>query len=155
MPELRRARLAAPFGMVEVTIDGERLIGIDYLQADTPLIAPRHPLTREACRQIAAYLRDPRFRFDLPLGPEGTVHQRRVWTAIAAIAPGRTRSYADIAAELGSSPPAVGQACGANPLPIVIPCHRVVARSGIGGFMHSRGDFALAIKRWLLEHERA
>ncbi|MBI2318943.1 MAG: MGMT family protein, partial [Betaproteobacteria bacterium] len=84
-----------------------------------------------------------------------TPFQRRVWSAIAAIAPGRTRSYGDIARELGSSARAVGQACGENSFPLVIPCHRVVSAAGIGGFAHSGGGYLLEAKRWLLGHEGA
>jgi methylated-DNA-[protein]-cysteine S-methyltransferase len=155
-PDLHEARLLAPFAVVGVRTEGERLAAIDYLALDTPLVLPREPLLDEACRQIEAYLRNPRHRFDLPLKLDGTPYRQRVWQAIAAIPAGRTRSYADIAAEMGSSPRAVGQACGANPLPIVVPCHRVVAKGGgLGGFMHSEGDFPLSVKRWLLAHERS
>ena len=72
---------------------------------------------------------------------------------MCAIPCGHVLTYGEIAAQLGSSPRAVGQACGNNPIPIVIPCHRVVAKSGMGGFMHHNGGFALDIKRWLLAHE--
>ena len=74
---------------------------------------------------------------------------------IAAIGPGLTRSYGEIARELGSSPRAVGQACGANLVPLVVPCHRVLAAGGLGGFAHHEGGFHLAVKRWLLAHEGA
>jgi methylated-DNA-[protein]-cysteine S-methyltransferase len=141
--------------VLSVRTDGETLIGIDYLPSGAPLVAPRHPLLVEACLQLDAYLRDPHYCFDLPLSLNGTPHRRRVWQAIAAILAGQTRSYGDIAAELGSSARAVGQACGANPLPLVIPCHRVVAKGGgLGGFMHSGDGFPLSVKRWLLVHER-
>lgn len=106
-----------------------------------------------AVRQIEAYLDDPRSRFDLPLALEGTPFRRRVWGAIRAIGPGCTRTYGQIAADLGSAPRAVGQACGDNPLPLVIPCHRVVAADGLGGFAHSGAGFHRTVKRWLLDHE--
>jgi methylated-DNA-[protein]-cysteine S-methyltransferase len=84
---------------------------------------------------------------------EGTPFRRAVWREIASIPCGRTRTYGEIADRLHSSPRAVGGACGDNPLPLVVPCHRVVARDGLGGFMHRDGGFALAVKRWLLAHE--
>ena len=74
---------------------------------------------------------------------------------ISAIEAGRTRSYGELARELRSAARAVGQACGANPLPLVVPCHRVLAAGGIGGFAHSEGGFLLEVKRWLLAHEGA
>jgi methylated-DNA-[protein]-cysteine S-methyltransferase len=76
-----------------------------------------------------------------------------VWERVQSIPRGQTRSYMDIARELRSGPRPVGMACGANRIPLVIPCHRVVASRGIGGFMHSRGGHAIEIKRWLLRHE--
>ena len=103
--------------------------------------------------QLEGYFADPEFGFDLPLAPRGTPFQRRVWSKIAAIAAGHTRSYGEIAREIDSAARAVGQACGANPLPLVVPCHRVLAASGIGGFAHHDEGFHLSVKRWLLAHE--
>src|SRR5574340_1004504 len=92
-------------------------------------------LAREAARQLRAYLADPRVVFDLPLAPAGSEFQRRVWRGISAIPLGATRTYGELAAELHSAPRAVGQACGRNPYPLVVPCHRVVAGGGArGGF---------------------
>ncbi|MDD4930415.1 MAG: MGMT family protein [Gallionella sp.] len=84
-----------------------------------------------------------------------TPHRLKVWQAIALIPRGETRSYGELAIELHSGAQAIGQACGANPLPIVIPCHRVTGRAGLGGFMKSTMDSTLDIKRWLLAHEGA
>jgi methylated-DNA-[protein]-cysteine S-methyltransferase len=77
-----------------------------------------------------------------------------VWQALRRIPGGSTQSYGELARQLHTAPRAVGQACGANPIPVIIPCHRVLARNGLGGFMSSAGGDSLAIKRWLLEHER-
>jgi methylated-DNA-[protein]-cysteine S-methyltransferase len=111
------------------------------------------PLAAEAVRQLQAYLADPGFQFGLPLQPAGTLFQRRVWQQIATIPLGQTRSYGEVASALHSGPRAVGGACGANPFPLVVPCHRVVAAAGLGGFGRNGGDFLLDIKRWLLRHE--
>lgn len=147
------ARLAAPFAVLGVRVAGERLIAIQYLPREAASLAPQSRFAAEVCRQIEAYLADPLFRFDLPCTLSGTPHQRQVWRAIAAIPAGGTRSYGDIAREISSAPRVVGNACGANPVPLVIPCHRVVAKHGLGGFMGSRGGLPLTIKRWLLRHE--
>lgn len=149
------ARIVAPFGALGVVTDGDALVGIDFLPRATPALAPRNHLAAETCRQLEAYLADPDFRFDLPLRLAGTPHQRRVWEALLAIPRGRPSSYGELARALSSAPRAVGQACGANPLPVVVPCHRVLARNGLGGFMNSGEADPLAIKRWLLDHERA
>ena len=83
----------------------------------------------------------------------GTEFQKKVWKVMSLIAPGETRTYGDIAKELNTSPRAVGNACRSNPVPIFIPCHRVISSSGNGGFMGQTKGEAIAIKEWLLAHE--
>jgi methylated-DNA-[protein]-cysteine S-methyltransferase len=102
-----------------------------------------------------AYFQGPSRRIDVRCNLSGTPFQRRVWRLIAAIPPGATRTYGELATALGSSARAVGGACRANPCPLVVPCHRVVARHGLGGFAGDRGGRLLDIKRWLLSHEAA
>ncbi|MDN5753373.1 MAG: methylated-DNA--[protein]-cysteine S-methyltransferase [Nitrosospira sp.] len=150
-----QAKFAAPFAVLGIRTDEDWLTDIEYLPLDTPPLAPKNLFATEVCDQLQAYLADSRFVFDLSLHIGGTIHQRRVWHAIQHISSGTTRSYADIATQLHSAPRAVGQACGANRLPVVIPCHRVIARNGgLGGFMNASNGVPLAIKRWLLQHER-
>ena len=149
-----QAKIATPFAVLGIRTNGLWLTDIEYLPPDTPTLAFQNELAREVCKQLQAYLTDPNFVFDLSLHINGTTHQRRVWEAIKIIPSGSTNSYADIATRLCSAPRAVGQACGANRLPIVIPCHRVISKDGgIGGFMNARNGFPLDIKRWLLRHE--
>jgi methylated-DNA-[protein]-cysteine S-methyltransferase len=145
--------LATPFGKLGIRTEAGALTEIAFLPDSVGTRAPFAPLEVRACAQVEHYLRDPDFRFRLPLAAAGTPFQRRVWDAIAAIPRGRTRRYGDIARDLGSAPRAVGQACGENRYPLVIPCHRVVSASGIGGFAHADGGYLLRIKRWLLAHE--
>lgn len=148
------AVLAAPFGVLGLLVDGDAVTGIHFLPTDTPVRPPRGGLARRLADQLRAYLADPARGFDLTLAPGGTDFRQRVWRILATIPCGQTRTYGDIARELGSSPRAVGQAVGDNPLPILIPCHRVVASDGgLGGFNHSRTGYSLDIKRWLLGHE--
>src|SRR5262245_9018336 len=149
------ARLQTPFALVGVRTEDDQVAEIAFLSRDGKALSPRNRLAERACGQIERYVGDPQFRFDLPLARCGTLFQRRVWGRISAIGAGRTRSYGELARELGSAPRAVGQACGANPLPLVVPCHRVLAASGIGGFAHREGGFYLSVKRWLLAHEGA
>jgi methylated-DNA-[protein]-cysteine S-methyltransferase len=117
-----------------------------------------NPLAMEAASQLIRWLRNPHNTFDLPLKAGGTPFRRKVWEAIRAIPVGETRSYGDLAKAIGSAPRAVGGACGDNPFPIIVPCHRVVAQGaqfngGLGGFAHSRDGLHMEIKRWLLQHE--
>jgi len=145
--------MAAPFAVLGIRTAGDRLAGIEYLPRGAATLAPLTRLAEQVCRQIERYLDDPDFRFDLPFDYRGTEFQCRVWRAIHAIPSGRTLSYVDLARRLRTAPRPVGGACGANRIPLVIPCHRVVGSGGIGGFMHARGGFPLEVKRWLLRHE--
>ncbi len=109
-------------------------------------------LITQVQQEILAYLHHAHAAFSLPAKLTGSTFQQKVWLAILAIPLGQTRSYSELAAQLNSGPRAVANACGANRLPLLIPCHRVVAKKGLGGFM--RGDKnGLSIKRWLLAHE--
>lgn len=149
-----QAIIAAPFGRLGLRCTTIAVTGIEFLPPFSPLQPPSTALAQRCSAQLERWFDAPDTPFDLPLAPQGTAHQHRVWQALLAIPPGLLRTYGDIAAEIGSAPRAVGQACGNNPLPIVIPCHRVVGKTGLGGFMHSGDDDALSIKRWLLTHER-
>lgn len=156
--EAFQARVRTPFATVGIATDGKHVTGIRYLAPSvTALMPPRNSIAHLACVQLQAYLENPAFAFDLPLRLAGTRHRLAVWEAMQRIPAGKVRTYGDLARDIGSSARAVGGACGANPLPIVVPCHRVVAAGGdIGGFMGRREEgFERSIKRWLLEHEGA
>jgi methylated-DNA-[protein]-cysteine S-methyltransferase len=134
------------------TRDG-RVAEISYLPPSAATVKPRNPLAERAAQQLERYREDPAARFDLPLAIEGTAFQRRLWDALCEIPCGRTLTYGELAQRLGAEARAIGQACGDNRLPIVIPCHRVVAANGIGGFAHSTRGYLIEAKRWLLAHE--
>ena len=152
-----QAVVSAPTFSLGVRCSEDEILSIEYLDPRAAIRVDEVPdilLAKEAARQLRAYLKNPHFVFGLPLAPAGTGFQRRVWTGIAAIPVGRTTTYGELAQSLGSAPRAVGNACGANPYPLVVPCHRVVAaHGGLGGFARQRGGFLLEIKRWLLVHE--
>ena len=146
--------IAAPTYCLGVRCDEFEIHQIEFLEARSEN-APTNALAAEASRQLRAYLADADFVFELPLRPSGTAFQRRVWEQIANIPHRQTRTYGQLAQILHNAPRAVGQACGANPFPLAIPCHRVIARNGgLGGFARHGGGFLLDIKRWLLAHER-
>lgn len=148
-----QAIVAAPGFALGISSTDEEITGIEFIEPQ-PELAPTNPLAAEAVRQLRAYLADPAFVFGLPLQPAGTTFQRRVWEQISAIPPGRVETYGQLAKNLKNAPRAVGQACGANPYPLVVPCHRVVAAGGgLGGFNRHGGGFLLEVKRWLLRHE--
>ena len=148
-----QAVVAAPGFALGVRCCDDEVTAIEFLEPQ-PEQAPTTPLAAEAVRQLHAYLNDPAFAFDLPLRPAGTAFQRRVWAEIATIPSGKTHTYGQLARSIRNAPRAVGQACGANPYPVVVPCHRVVSTGGgLGGFACERGGFLLDVKRWLLQHE--
>lgn len=148
------AVVISPFGALGI-VARDALTSIDFLPRGVRPRAARTPLARQVCAQLRAYFSNPRHVFDLPLVTHGSDYQERVWRALRRIPAGRVLSYGQLAGKLASGARAVGSACRANPVPIVVPCHRVVAGSGLGGFMGGKAPAQLAIKQWLLTHERA
>lgn len=132
---------------------GEALTRLEYLPSDSPLTRSSDQRVKHLASELNHYLRHPQHAFDLLFVPSGTPFQLRVWRALMRIPVGQTLGYGALAAQLHTAPRAVGQACGANPLPLVIPCHRVISANGIGGFMHAVSGSPLDIKVWLLGHE--
>ena len=148
-----QAVVAAPGFCLGLRCDDWEIHSLVFLEPCSE-VRPGNALAAEAVRQLRAYLADPGFTFGLPLRPSGTAFQRRVWEQIAAIPSHQTRSYGELARILHNAPRAVGQACGANPFALIVPCHRVIASGGgLGGFARNGGGFLLDIKRWLLAHE--
>jgi len=147
MPQLS---LHTPLGDLTLSEEDGAIVALDWGrgrdQEPTPLLL-------RARDQLQDYFDGIRTAFDLPLAPHGTAFQRKVWDALCTIPAGQTRSYLDIAQQVGCrAPRAIGQANGANPIPILIPCHRVVAANGaLGGYSGGEGA---ATKRYLLDLER-
>lgn len=148
------AVIATPLGRLGINAVAA-LTNIDFVSARTPLKKARTPVANKVCTQLKAYFSDSRTRFDLPLAAAGSDFQQRAWRALRRIPSGQARSYGELARKIKSAPRAVGGACRANPIPIVVPCHRVVAATGLGGFMGATRGRAMDIKRWLLKHEAA
>ncbi len=144
MPQLS---LHTQVGDLTLSEEGGRIVAVDWGwgrdQSETPLLA-------RARAQLHAYFDGEPVVFDLPLAPAGTRYRQRVWAALCRIPLGEVRTYAEIAREAGGGPRSVGGANASNPIPILIPCHRVVATGGIGGY--SGGD-GLDTKRALLALE--
>jgi methylated-DNA-[protein]-cysteine S-methyltransferase len=152
--------ISAPFGCVGVQtefVEGSLMISkIDYLPTNTVLSPVANYLAKAFSKQCDQYFQNASAVFDLPLKPAGTAHQQKVWSAAQGIGVGNTSTYGEIAKQIKSGPRAVGTACGANPYPLVTPCHRVVSAQGLGGFMREDGPgFYRQIKLWLLKHEGA
>jgi methylated-DNA-[protein]-cysteine S-methyltransferase len=148
------AILDAPPCRLGASFTGDALTRLDFLPDGARISRRLDARATRLAAQLDAYWRDPAHPFDLLCVPTGTPFQLRVWSALRAIPPGQPTTYGALANRLGSAARAVGQACGANPLPILIPCHRVVAANGLGGFMHAASGAPLAVKAWLLRHEQ-
>lgn len=156
--EAARGVLPVPFGTIHVYADERTgLSAIELsLERMIPVQQGAEPVITAALEQLEAYFAGDLDRgFQVPIHCRGTPFQCRVWDALRAIAPGCTVSYGSLAAQLGSSARAVAGACRANPLPIVIPCHRVVGSSGLGGYCGATDGPWLDVKRWLLRHEQS
>jgi methylated-DNA-[protein]-cysteine S-methyltransferase len=150
----RHAALDTPVGRLVLTEENGTLVAIDWMDerwSESHVKEKPTPMVACALRLLARYFAGEPVVFDLPLAPAGTPFQHRVWTAMRAIPHGETVTYGEFARSLGSTPRAVGGACGANPIPIVIPCHRVVAANGPGGYS---GGGGLATKARLLAIEK-
>jgi len=146
MPSLS---VPSPVGQLAIDEQDGTIVAIRW--ADNPA-GNGSSLLSEAARQLEAYFAGDLTEFDLPLAPAGSDFEKRVWAAMQAIPYGQTRSYGDVAHEIDSGPRAVGRACGRNPIPIVIPCHRILARTGLGGYS---GGSGLPTKQHLLSLEGA
>ncbi len=145
------AIVSAPFGAVGLMLHGDQ-VSIEYVSEKLPTKHSENKTLSQVVSQIEAYFADAKNEFSLPLKLNGTAYQQRVWHAISAIPRGQVLTYGQIADQIGSGPRAVANACGANNLPLLIPCHRVVAKGGLGGFMQGNPE-GLKIKKWLLRHE--
>ncbi|MGZ3238283.1 MAG: methylated-DNA--[protein]-cysteine S-methyltransferase [Burkholderiaceae bacterium] len=153
--DLFSAIVAAPFGAMGIRIEAGALRELVYLPPHYHEKAPIDQLSEKAARQVERYFAEPDFRFNLPLPKVGTTFQQKVWDVVSAIPRGDVLTYGEVARIIQSAPRAVGQACGANWFPLVIPCHRVTAAGGLGGFANhdDASGFHLGVKRWLLTHE--
>ena len=156
MPATDWICIESPLGPLTITATPEAVADIDW-RGRPGTASGTAPLLTEAARQLQAYFADGSFRFDLPLDPGGSKFQRAVWDFMLAIPAGSTRTYGEcaraIGGQAGNDARAVGGACGANPIPVIIPCHRILAAGGEAGGYSGKGG--LSTKRWLLRHEGA
>ena len=146
------AVVKTPFGKIRISA-GEYLTRIEFLTEDVPLQASKAMLIQQIVYELNSYFKDPHFKFTIPYQMTGTAFQKHVWTALSALPIGTTITYGELAQKLKTGARAIGQACRTNPLPLFIPCHRVLSQHGLGGFSGDRAGKKIAIKQWLLNHE--
>jgi len=147
------AIISTPVGLIGVCTDGVAVTQIDLNLSPTAERKAGSRVGAETVDFLRCYFETGQWSADTPLQLSGTEFQQRVWDSLLAIPPGDAVTYGELAVRLKSSARAVGQACRRNPSPIVVPCHRVVAASGLGGFAGATAGAMSDIKRWLLHHE--
>ena len=145
--------LDSPLGKLGARLQDERITRLDYLGNRVALKPATTSPGRRLATQLAHYFASPQSRFTLSFELHGTDFQQRVWHALTQIPPGKTLTYGELAAKLDSGARAVGNACRNNPVSIIVPCHRVVSVSGIGGYSGKTDGREINRKQWLLTHE--
>jgi methylated-DNA-[protein]-cysteine S-methyltransferase len=141
-----------PFGAVGMHIQSDYVVGIDLFPASQQVREATSQFGQYLAHRMSQYFQQANSKLDIPYELAGTPFQKRVWSAIKDIPAGQVLTYSELAQRVGSGPRAVANACGANKIPLLVPCHRVVAKKGLGGFMQGV-EAGLKIKEWLLAHE--
>ncbi len=151
-----QAVMALPFAIIGLRFAQGKLMSLEYLETMAEA-GSDDPVVKSVCLQIQQYLASAAspFVFDVAMQISGTAFQKKVLRELSLIPYGETVTYGEIAKKLNSSPRAVGNACRRNPIPLIIPCHRVVAANGLGGYDGDTAGGRLSIKRFLLQHEKA
>jgi len=141
----------SPIGTIGIKLQDSAITEIVLLPED--LTTCKQDGVKPVIKALKDYFSNPHATFALPLQPAGTDFQKRVWRALCDIPAGTTLTYGQLASKLKTSARAVGQACRRNPIPIIIPCHRVTSATGPGGYMGESSGALADIKQWLLRHE--
>lgn len=147
------AVFSCPFGGIGLHLHNNKLSSVNFIYQR---VSSEYFVSSEAesiAKQIQAYFNNPKFSFDCELQISGTRFQEKVWKQLQKIPSGQVLTYGELAEKLGSSPRAIGNACRKNPVPLVIPCHRVVAKNGLGGFAGQTRGQTIQVKQWLLDFE--
>lgn len=145
--------LSTPVGNVGLATTTKGIQVLSYTNARPTKKMPSNGLAAEVHQQLMEYFAVQRINFELPLDAAGTAYQKAVWRQLAKIKFGNVLTYGEVAAKLKSGPRAVGNACRYNPISIIVPCHRVLSKIGIGGYSGCVVGDPIARKQWLLRHE--
>ncbi len=147
----------SPIGVLAIRFESSAVCALNFLHQPVSKGEARRQimtaLMREVCAQLQGYFSSSTRPFSIPVRLKGTDFQQRVWRALQQIPAGEVRTYGQLAQQLHSSARAVGNACRHNPVPIIVPCHRVVSAGGLGGFCGRTDGAEVGLKRWLLKHE--
>jgi len=148
------AIIDSPVGMLGILDNGKVIQAVNFLYDTTTPRKAKSSLAKETARQLNQFFLDPGYKFNLPLTEAITPFQIKVRQALLRIPVGKTMTYGNVAKTIASSARAIAGGCRRNPLPIIVPCHRIVAANGLGGFSGELDGQPLANKKWLIEHER-
>ncbi|HHA18422.1 MAG: methylated-DNA--[protein]-cysteine S-methyltransferase [Gammaproteobacteria bacterium] len=143
-----------PFGQITLFASEYYLQGIDLFNIQADTISQSSPITQQLSRELKDFFIQAHNAWSIPLMYAGTDFQQTVWQYLRMIPIGETRTYSEVASALNTSARAVGNVCRANPFPIVVPCHRVVSKAGLGGFAGKIEGHEMTVKQWLLDHEQ-
>ena len=151
------AILASPLGPLGIQLDNNQLTKLVFLAEDSDILptSQQSSTIKQIALELNRYFEHPQHIFSLPFSLKGSAFQQRVWQALSRIPSGSTLSYGVLAKQLQTGPRAIGQACRTNPIPIIIPCHRIVASNCLGGYAGAIGGRFLNIKEQLLKHEKS
>lgn len=141
-----------PFGAVGIHIKSDYIVSVELFSNQQQVREANSQFGQYVVQQVSQYFQQVNSKLDIAYAVAGTPFQKRVWNAISDIPAGKVLTYSELAQRVGSGPRAVANACGANKIPLLVPCHRVVAKKGLGGFMQGV-EGGLKIKEWLLAHE--
>lgn len=147
-----RFSIESPIGHLNVLTQDNNVTEISFSQKNRPP-QPSSAFSMQVSKELNAYFNNNQHQINLPFKPQGTPFQLQVWQALQSIPAGKVQTYGELAKLLRSSPRAIGQACRNNPIPIIIPCHRIIGAKGLGGFVGKTKGAELDIKTWLLRHE--
>lgn len=153
-PETPHCVFASPIGHLELVTSQEHLTQIRFITSNTPQSPPQSSIAKKIVTALHQYFKTGKLPQDLPLLPRGTPFQQRVWQALLQIPDGQTLTYGELAKKLKTSARAIGNACRTNPIPILIPCHRIVSQHHLGGYMGATAGEELHNKRYLLDLEK-
>ncbi|HVE43826.1 MAG TPA: methylated-DNA--[protein]-cysteine S-methyltransferase [Gammaproteobacteria bacterium] len=145
---------SSPLGKLGLWFVEDKLARLDIFPGEVTVKPKQYtPVMQQAIEDFASYFENPQHCFTTPLAVEGTRFQQKVWQALSRIPSGKTLTYGQLAKQLQTGSRAIGQACRTNRIPIIIPCHRVVASTHMGGYSGAVRGELLALKEWLLKHE--
>jgi len=142
-----------PFGVVGIITKNSNLIGLEFLPKGTSEVLPKTATGKQVWNALFAYMDDPNKLSEVALASEGTRFQKKVWNALRRIPVGEVMTYGQLAKSINTAPRAAAGACRRNRIPILIPCHRIVAQKGLGGYCGETDGYMLEVKKWLLAHE--